>query len=113
MDQVIQRLLSIVPDQPKWVELRGMLLSGLCEVDGLEDAERLSFVARHAETDLVFAYGRPASDVIRQVVARQSSSEAVLCLPEDRGHVAEAVPEWRSELATIYRLTDGGRLPEV
>ncbi|MCI0524510.1 MAG: GNAT family N-acetyltransferase [Acidobacteria bacterium] len=113
MDQIIQRLLSIVPDQPKWVELRGMLLSGQCEVDGLEDAERLSFVARHAETDLVFVYGCPALDVVRQVVARQSSSEAVLCLPEDRGHVAEAVPEWRSELATIYRLTDGGRLPEV
>ncbi|MGH9836596.1 MAG: GNAT family N-acetyltransferase, partial [Blastocatellia bacterium] len=87
--------------------------SGLCEVDGLEDAEGLSFVARHAETDLVFVYGRPALDVIRQVVARQSSSEAVLCLPEDRGYVAEALPEWRSELATIYRLADGERAPEV
>ncbi len=109
----IQRLLSIVPDQPKWVELRGMLLSGRCEVDGLEDAERLSFVARHAETDLIFVYGRPALDVVRQVVARQSAPEAVLCLPEDREHVAEALPEWRSELATIYRLTDSKRLPEV
>lgn len=112
-DPTIQRLLSIIPDQPKWVELRGMLLSGLCEVDGLEDAGRLSFVARHAETDLVFVYGRPAHDVIRRVIARQSSSEAVLCLPENRGHVAEALPEWRSELATIYRLTDGERAPEV
>jgi GNAT superfamily N-acetyltransferase len=90
-----------------------MSLSGLCEVDGLEDAERLNFVARHAETDLVFVYGRPAPDVIRQVVAWQSSREAVLCLPGDRGHVAEALLEWRSELATIYRLTDGERLPEV
>jgi GNAT superfamily N-acetyltransferase len=90
-----------------------MLLSGRCEIDGLEDAERLSFVARDAETDLVFVYGRPALDVIRQVVARQSSPEAVLCLPEDRSHVAEALLEWRSELATIYRLADGERLPEV
>ena len=90
-----------------------MLLSGHCEVDGLGDAERLSFVARDAETDLVFAYGRPAPDVIRQVVARQSSSEAVLCLPKDRKHVAEALPEWRSELATIYRLADDEQLPEV
>jgi GNAT superfamily N-acetyltransferase len=109
----IQRLLSIVPDQPKFVELRGMLLSGRCEIDGLEDAERLSFIARDAETDLIFVYGRPALDVIRQVVARQSSSEAVLCLPEDRSHIAEALPEWRSELATIYRLADDECLPEV
>src|SRR5262245_17794661 len=90
-----------------------MLLSGRCEVDGLEDAERLSFVARDTEGDLIFVYGRPALDVVHQVVARQSSPEAVLCLPEDRSHVAEALPEWRSELATIYRLADGERAPEV
>jgi GNAT superfamily N-acetyltransferase len=113
MDQITQRLLSIVPDEPKWVELRGMLLSGQCEIDGLEDAERLSFVARHAETDLVFVYGRLALDVVRQIVARQSTPEAVLCLPEDRGHVAGALTEWRSELATIYRLTDGEHLHQV
>ncbi len=113
VDPTIHRLLSAVPDQPKWVELRAMLLSGQCEVYGLEDAERLSFVARHAEMELVFVYGRPAPDVIRRAAARAPSPEAVLCLPEDPRHVVEALPKWRSELATIYRLTCGERLPEV
>jgi len=109
----IRRLLSIIPDQPKWVELRAMLLSGQCEVYGLEEAERLSFVARHEEMELVSVYGRPAPEVIRQAVALRPPPEALLCLPEDRPHVAEALPEWRSELATIYSLTSGERLPEV
>lgn len=112
-DLTIERLLSAVPDQPKWVELRAMLRSGRCEVYGLEDAERLSFVARHAEMELVSVYGRPAPDVIRRVIALDPSPEAVLCLPEDRRHVAESLPEWRPELATIYRLANSECLPEV
>ncbi|MGH9940006.1 MAG: GNAT family N-acetyltransferase [Blastocatellia bacterium] len=113
MDPTTHRLLSVIPDQPKWVELRAMLLSGQCEIYGLEDAERLSFVARHTEMELVSVYGRPASDVIRRATTLAPSPETVLCLPEDRRHVAEALPEWRSELATIYRLANGERLPEV
>jgi len=113
MSQTIHRLLSTVPDQPKWVELRAMLLSGQCEVYGLEGAERLSFVARHTEMELVFVYGRPEPDVIRRTSALAPFPETVLCLPEDRRHVAEALPEWRSELATIYRLTNSERAPEV
>jgi GNAT superfamily N-acetyltransferase len=90
-----------------------MLLSGQCEVYGLEEAERLSFVARHEEMEMVAICGRPTPDVIRKVVALPPSPETVLCPPEDRIHVAEALPEWCSELATIYHLTNGERLPEV
>lgn len=103
MDPTTQRLLSTVPDRPKWVELRAMLLSGQCEVYGLEDAERLSFVARQAEMEMVAVCGRPAPDVIRRVIALLPSPETVLCSTEDRSHVAESLPEWRSEMATIYR----------
>ncbi|HEX2491202.1 MAG TPA: GNAT family N-acetyltransferase [Blastocatellia bacterium] len=112
-EPTIDRLLTAIPDQPQWVELRAMLLSGQCEVYGLEDTERLSFVARHAEMELVSVYGRPALDTIRHVIALRTSPEAVLCPPDDRGHVAEALPEWRSELATIYRLPNSDCLPEV
>jgi len=113
MDPTAHRLLSVIPDQPKWVELRAMLLSGQCEVYGLEDAERLSFVARHTEMELVSVYGRPAPDVIRRVTTLAPSPETVLCLPKDRRHVAEALPEWRSELATIYSQTISELAPEV
>jgi len=45
-DLTTDRLLSVVPDRPQWVELGAMLLSGQCEIYGLEDTERLSFVVR-------------------------------------------------------------------
>jgi hypothetical protein len=101
MDPTIQQLLSTVPDYPKRVELSAILLSGQCEIYELEDARRLSFVARQAEMEMVVVCGRPAPDVIRRVIALPPSAETVLCPPEDWRHVAEALPEWRSELATI------------
>jgi hypothetical protein len=113
MDPTIQQLLSTVPDHPKWVELRAMLLSGRCEIYELEDAKGLSFVARQAEMEMVAVCGRPAPDVIRRVISLPPYPETVLCPTEDRSHVAKALPEWRSELATIYHLATGARLPEV
>ena len=106
-------MLSLVPDEHKFVELRALLLSDECEVYGFEETERLSFVACYEEPDLAFVYGRPARAAIRQVAARQPSEETILCLPEDRAYVEEALPEWRSELAVIYRLADDARLPKV
>lgn len=113
MTETIQRLLSLIPDEHKFVELRAMLLSDECEVHSFAETDRLSFVACYEEPDLAFVYGRPARAAIRQVAARQPSDETVLCLPEDRAYVEEALPEWRSELAIIYRLAGNTSLPKV
>lgn len=112
-DTMTQRLLAFVPDQHKFVELRALLLSDECELYGFAETDRLSFVACYEEPDLAFVYGRPAREAIRQIAERQPSEETILCLPEDRAYVEEALPEWRSELAFIYRLADGTRLPNV
>ncbi len=112
-DTTIQRLLSFIPDEHKFVELRALLLSDECEVYGFAETARLSFVACYEEPDLAFVYGRPARAAIRQVAARQPSEETILCLPEDRAYVEDALPEWHSELAIIYRLADDTRLPNV
>ncbi|NOT61251.1 MAG: GNAT family N-acetyltransferase [Acidobacteria bacterium] len=109
----IQRLLSLIPDEHKFVELRALLLSDECEVYGFAETDRLSFVACYEEPDLAFVYGRPARAAIRQVAERQPSEDTILCLPEDRAYVEEALPEWRSELAHIYRLVDDAYLPKI
>jgi GNAT superfamily N-acetyltransferase len=111
MSDAMQRLLALIPDAPKFVELRALLLSGEGVIDGLDEVS--SFVAFYEEPDLAFVYGRPARAAIHRLMARQPALDTVLCLPEDRAYVAAALPEWHSELATIYRLADDSHLPEV
>ena len=48
-----------------------MLLSGRCEVFGLEEGEDLGFVVRDAEDVLVSVVGCPGSEAIEEAVARE------------------------------------------
>ena len=84
---------ALLPDVPRFVETRGMLLGGNCEVLGLEeDAANLSFVARDGEENLVCIVGYPACEAIAEAVARNGNAGAVIAMPENVSCVARAVP---------------------
>ena len=58
------RLAELLPDVPRFVETRGMLLEGRCEVLGLERGPSPSFVTRDGEEKLVCVVGSPTRDAI-------------------------------------------------
>lgn len=97
-----------LPDVPRWLETRSMLLNGAGELLGTSDD---GFVAADAEDGLVCVFGRPRTDDIREAV---SGTRAVISAPEDRDHVARALPDYEPVRAVLH-LTggDGLRLPEV
>lgn len=104
-------LASRLPDVPRWLETRSMLLSGTGEVAGDSDA---GFVVVDEEDGLVCVFGRPRAEDIRETVSGVSGVRDVLCAPEDRGHVAEALPGYGAVRAVLHLPGgDGLRLPEV
>jgi GNAT superfamily N-acetyltransferase len=114
LDRVIlDRLVRALPDVPRWVETRSMLLSGRCEVFGLKEGEDLSFVVRDAEDVLISVVGRPGSDAIERAVAREWEGDVVITPPENGSHVAAALPGWRAVSATQHLLGDAPRLPHI
>ena len=110
---LLDRLAQALPDIPRWVETRSMLLSGRCEVFGLGEGEDLSFVVRDAEDVLISVVGRPGRDAIREAVAREWEGDVVIAPPENRAHVSSALPGWRAVSATQHLLDDADRLPRV
>lgn len=89
-----------------------MLLSGECEVVGLEEEDELSFVALDEEP-IISVVGHPARGAIEGAVARVGSGCDVLAVPENRSHVAAALRGWTGVAAVLHRLGDDTRLPEV
>jgi hypothetical protein len=85
---ILDRLVRALPDVPRWVETRSMLLSGRCEVFGLEEDEDLGFVVRDAEDVLISVVGRPGSDAIKEAVTREWEGDVVIAPPEYSSHVA-------------------------
>ncbi len=81
LDKVtLNRLARALPDIPRWVETRSMLLSGRCEIFGLEGKTEPCFIVRDSEEEpcfvvrdyeeheerLVSVVGRPAEGAIRE-----------------------------------------------
>lgn len=116
-DKAIQaRLVRALPDIPRWIETRSILLSGHCEVLGLEDGgEGLSFVVRDTGTSSIYAsvVGRPAESAIAEAVSYGQNEGEVLAVPENRSHVAAALEGWRSVNTVLHTLGDTPRMPEV
>ncbi len=97
-----------LPDIPRWVEPRSLLLSGECEVFGADEDGKIGecgFVVRDPEEAGISIVGRPSARAIRESVAREWEDEAVFSPPESRGLVSEALPEWEFGSA-IFHLTD-------
>lgn len=112
----VERLAGSLPDVPRWLEIRSMLLSGRCEVLGLEEgAPTPSFVAREleeGEEQMIYVVGRPSSEeAIREAARRNRGAGMVLAAPEDASHVLGALPGWKANRATLHLLGDAPRLP--
>ncbi len=108
------RLAALLPDVPRFVETRWMLLGGYCEVLGLEEeAGAVSFVARDWEEKDVSVVGCPAPATILDAVARNGNTGEVWATPENVSRVAGALSGWEASPATLHLLGEGARLLEV
>jgi hypothetical protein len=94
MKSVLDRLAHALPDIPQWLETRSMLLSGQCEVLGLEEASpETSFVARELEERedrSICVVGRPSADAVEEAVTRGRHPGLVIALR--KGHPTSLTP---------------------
>ena len=105
---------ALLPDVPRFVETRAMLLGGDCEILGLEeDAASPSFVVRDGEEDLVCVVGHPAREAVAEAVARNGDVGAVIGMPENVSRVAQTAPGREPQPAILHLLGEAGRMPEA
>lgn len=110
-----ERLAGSLPDVPRWLYARSMLLSGRCEVLGLEEARSgPSFVARELEDRedrWFYVVGRPSEGAVREAARRNRDGGEALASQEGSACVAEALPGWTETRVIVHLLGDYPRLP--
>ncbi|MFQ5792190.1 MAG: hypothetical protein ACE5JI_17105, partial [Acidobacteriota bacterium] len=99
-----------LPDIPRWVETRGMLLSGRCETFRSDED---GFVVRGTSGKLVSVVGAPAQSDILAAVARTGDGAEVLATPEACAHVDRALLGWVAQPAIIHGLPTWSPTGEV
>ena len=97
--------LTRVPDVPRWVDTRGMLLSGRAHVrPAAADPARDSFLVVAPDVSLVGIVGEPGAEEIRAVVASLTGDINLLAQSEDAAAVVRALPAWRRQTAILHVL---------
>jgi GNAT superfamily N-acetyltransferase len=99
----LQNLARSLPDIPRWVETRGLLLGGRCTIAVSPEG----FVVKALDSPLVCCVGRPDPDDIRKAVADPCPDLRVLVPPEEAEPVDRALAEWSRASATIHLLQTG------
>ena len=104
-----RRLAGELPDEPRWLETRAMLLSGHAQVTG-GDSVATGFVVRvvHGALSVIAVVGQPSRDAIAEAVADVTEYTPVVAQLADRSHVADALrargdSSWTSERAILHR----------
>lgn len=96
----MDQLKALLPDIPRWVEARDLVLSGEGEVSGLETSGPLSLVLRNPEEDVTFVIGRPDPSAVLAAVGTGDLIAGI----EARDWLTGLLPEWTCEIAPVFTL---------
>lgn len=102
-----QLALAAVPDLPRWVEARGILLSGAAKVFDGDSGLVIRNTAPEGRVAVVF--GLPTRAALDAAIAWRPEVE-LLCPPEEELFVREEFPDWVREGALLFELRDEGAL---
>jgi GNAT superfamily N-acetyltransferase len=101
-------VIALLPDEPRWVEVRSMLLSGRGHVFHVASLSPPSFVVLEPGTRTGAVVGGPSPAAIQEMA---SQADEILAEPERVDWVAHALRGWAYETATLYRLGPSPQLP--
>jgi len=104
-DRVQWAWLRAVPDEPRWVEIRAMLLHPGSNVLG----EPQGGLVVDVDRSVAGVVGQPAEPLLAQAFAILSADAELLVPAESIGHVAALVPEGTARRAVVHTL--GSQLP--
>jgi GNAT superfamily N-acetyltransferase len=101
---VTRLALTRASDEPRWIDTRGMLLSGRARVHADPACADSGILVVVADSALASVIGRPDAALIAGTVAALAGDVNVLAQMEDAAHVGGALPHWRRSRAIIHVL---------
>lgn len=97
-------LAARLPDIPRLVEMRDLLLGDDCEIFGLQENPEFSLVAREPATGSIFVVGMPEAAAIYEAVGRNVQGGEIVAGPEHVRWLRGILPEWRYSRAILHTL---------
>jgi hypothetical protein len=110
MNPPLPEVAALLPDVPRWVEVRSMLLHGHARLVGSLTTSPPTFIAVYADGDQAAVVGRAPPAAILDVASTVSE---ILVSRDDTAWVKDVLPAWGVEPAILYRRDAALALPVV
>ena len=107
-----RELAKALPDIPRWIETRSLLLSGHCTILGSDPLGEGAVICA-TEIRLLSVIGRPRHDLVREAISISSPGWELIGQEESADWLRQALPDHPPETATLYGLGDMARLPRA
>ena len=120
---VVRQLLAMLDDEPRWIDVRGMLLGGHAQVTGggeqvarARDGSGWVVKVLHGAVSVIGVVGRPSREVLAEVVRDVTELTPIVVQTVDASWVAGCLashdtssPVWRAERVIAHRLGPAAR----
>src|SRR5262245_62867797 len=112
-DQLLEELAAALPDLPRWVAPRGLLLDHRCDIllgpEGRRGAGYL--VLEHGGPE-AFAVHRPVASLVAQLDQLGSPARRILVPIENADSWRALLPGWREQAAVVHVHPSPASLPK-
>ena len=103
----------LLPDLPRWVEVRDLMLSGDCEIFDLHEQGELSFIVRENNGKMVFVIGQPSIHGLQTVIRDLGKGGMVIAPQEQAVWLTSALQGWKRARIILHTLPNHQHLPGV
>lgn len=110
MQSIHQNVLQCLPDTPRWVEARSMLLNGRGLVLDFHAKPEAKGALFQEDIGLGVLIGLPDTDLLFQM---SELADEIICPIENAAHCARAFEGWSKEGAAIYLRNKDTPIPEL
>jgi len=100
------KLLQLLPDIPRWIYARWMILSGKGRVYPSDQVENSGWLIQHPSNGLTCTIGKPDIEVITEAIHLPDVPVCIVCNNENLNYIEKQLPEWKKSVAHLHVLSD-------
>lgn len=98
-----EQILAAIPDAPRWIEARAIVLSGRCRIIGPPEG----CYVRDTEVPVATLVGAPSEELLREATGAETGYVDLVFQDEHRELVESALPDWTMVPVWMHRLEPG------
>lgn len=105
------KILQQLPDIPRWIYARWMILSGQARIYADEKAGTSSSIIQHPTNGLTCVIGKPGTELVHRALSEEGLAVRIITYVDNDRYIENLIPGWTRSPAYLHLLEN--TVPEI